>query len=174
MHIAHTHTRLTALCPGHITPLSQNEAPQTEPPLGGPEPPSNIWFVPRLHSSPHPKRHLDWFIHFCSSYGCDRQTHKHATDHATSVAIHRILCLAQQCGHKAIPAISGFNLCIIASPLPIGALMKSRKSASGFEAYRFAALHVSITDPPPNARYESNWPCLANSIASLKLHKNSK
>lgn len=66
--------------------------------------------------------------------------------------------------------MSGFSWCMMGSPFPIGALMKSRKSASGFEAQRFAALHVSITEPPPNARYESYWPCFANSIASLKLH----
>ena len=73
---------------------------------------------------------------------------------------------------RHILAINGISLCTTASFLPIGALKKSRNSASGFDAQRLAALHVSMTDPPPNARYESNWPCLANSTASLKLYTN--
>jgi hypothetical protein len=38
------------------------------------------------------------------------------------------------------------------SPRPTGAFTKSRKSAVGKEAYRLAALAVSMTEPPPTAR----------------------
>ena len=34
-----------------------------------------------------------------------------------------------------------------------------------------AALAVSITEPPPMARKESKLPCLAKSMAALKLEK---
>ena len=46
--------------------------------------------------------------------------------------------------------------------LPIGAFTKSRKSAPELQTYKFAALQVSITLPPPTARKASNWPRLAN------------
>jgi hypothetical protein len=52
----------------------------------------------------------------------------------------------------------------------MGALTKSKKSASGWLAYKLAALHVSMTEPPPTATYTSYWPRLATAIASLKLH----
>lgn len=68
-----------------------------------------------------------------------------------------------------VPAMSGFSGFLMGFPLPIGALTKSRKSASGWQAYRLAALQVSITDPPPTATNTSNEPFLANAMASLKL-----
>ncbi len=35
--------------------------------------------------------------------------------------------------------------------------------------YRLAALHVSMTLPPPTATNASNWCCLAKSEAAMKL-----
>ena len=70
-----------------------------------------------------------------------------------------------------VPAISGFTAPVTGFPLPIGALTKSRKSASGWLEYRLAALQVSITEPPPTATNTSNEPFLANEMASLKLQQ---
>lgn len=74
----------------------------------------------------------------------------------------------------ALPAMSGFRAPVIGFPLPIGALTKSRKSASGWHAYRLAALQVSITEPPPTATNTSNEFFLANAMASLKLQHTQK
>ena len=71
-------------------------------------------------------------------------------------------------------AMSGFKVLSTGRPLPIGAFTKSRKSFSGWQRYRLAALAVSITEPPPMARKESNWPCLAKSMAALKLKKKNQ
>lgn len=71
--------------------------------------------------------------------------------------------------------MSGFTALVMGFPFPIGALTKSRKSASGWQAYRLAALQVSITEPPPTATNTSKESFLANAIASLKLrgHKHA-
>lgn len=71
--------------------------------------------------------------------------------------------------------MSGFTALVMGFPFPIGALTKSRKSASGWHAYRLAALQVSITEPPPTATNTSKESFLANAIASLKLrgHKHA-
>ena len=37
---------------------------------------------PPARVSPLPKRHLDWFSHFCTAHPCDQHTNRH-TDHAT-------------------------------------------------------------------------------------------
>lgn len=70
---------------------------------------------------------------------------------------------------RDLPAIRGLRVCVTGCPLPIGAFTKSRKSASGWQAYRLAALQVSITEPPPTATYASKCPRFAKSMASLKL-----
>ena len=51
-------------------------------------------------------------------------------------------------------------------PLPIGAFTKSSNSASGFVEYKLAALHVSMTEPPPTATNRSKFPALAKLMAS--------
>lgn len=65
--------------------------------------------------------------------------------------------------------MSGFRALVTGLPFPIGALTKSRKSASGWQEYRLAALQVSMTEPPPTATNTSNESFFANEIASLKL-----
>lgn len=70
---------------------------------------------------------------------------------------------------RCLPAMSGLRAPVTGFPLPTGALTKSRKSASGWQAYRLAALQVSITEPPPTATNTSKEPLLANAMASLKL-----
>jgi len=37
--------------------------------MGHSGPPSNTWFLTLTHPSPQPKRHLDWFSHFCTAHG---------------------------------------------------------------------------------------------------------
>lgn len=66
-------------------------------------------------------------------------------------------------------ATRGFNGLSIGLPLPNGALTKSKKSASGYEVYRFISLAVSMTEPPPTARKASGLNGLAHSMASLML-----
>lgn len=66
-------------------------------------------------------------------------------------------------------ATRGLRGLSIGRPLPRGALTKSRKSASGYEVYRFISLAVSMTDPPPTARNASGLKGLAQSMASRML-----
>src|SRR3569833_234320 len=66
-------------------------------------------------------------------------------------------------------AMRGFSGLSMGRPLPRGALTKSRKSASGYEVYRFMSLAVSMTEPPPTARKASGSKGLAQSMASRML-----
>ena len=63
-------------------------------------------------------------------------------------------------------ANNGFKGPGTGTAFPIGAFTYSKKSA-GYVAYKFAALAVSILEPPPTATYPSNFPSIAKRMASL-------
>ncbi len=70
-----------------------------------------------------------------------------------------------------LPAYNGFRGTITGFPSPIGALTYFRSGASGSHKYKFAALAVSITDPPPTAMKASKLMVLTKFVASSKLEK---
>jgi len=60
--------------------------------------------VPWANPSPHPKRHLDWFSHFCRAHDYDRQINQE-TDHASlSVTIGHIY-IVLWCGLKVLTVL---------------------------------------------------------------------
>lgn len=55
---------------------------------------------------------------------------------------------------------------MIGRPFPIGALIKSNRSAFLYVLYKLAAFAVSIADPPPTARKCVMFEARVHSIAS--------